>query len=191
MTLHIIAWAFHITALHSMSFRGPELLISKFSIQIRISTLFKIDFKTLGLQNYQFFPFYPQDSEFQNIFSGKQSGYFQYGFQPLHLRFCPFDNFKYLPFTKSPYRGQLFPKIPVLPISPDFMKIPKRGCCFILISIKKQCGTHTEVVSHRLFFWKFEFWKTQKYRSLVPWIGATCPFSLLPFYLPSVSVGFT
>jgi hypothetical protein len=57
-----------------MSFRGPELSISKFSIQIRISTLFEIDFKTLGLQNYQSFPFYPQGSEFQNISSGKQSG---------------------------------------------------------------------------------------------------------------------
>ena len=65
---HVIAWAFQNTTLHSMSFRDPELSISKFSIQIQISTLFKINSKTLGLQNCLVFPFYPQDSEFQ-IFS--------------------------------------------------------------------------------------------------------------------------
>ena len=41
----------------------------------------KLIFKTLGFQNYQSFPFYPQDFELQKFFSRKQSGYLDIDFK--------------------------------------------------------------------------------------------------------------
>ena len=182
-TWHCISSHEHFISLHCTTchFEIQNSWFQNFQSRLEFQLFSKLISKPWVFKIINSSHFTPRTLNFKIFSQENNLDSFQYGFQPLHLRFCPFDNFKYLPFTKLPYRGQLSPKIPVLPISPDFMKIPKRSWCFILISVKKQCETHTEVVSHKLSFWKFEFWKTQKYRSLVPWIGATCLFSLLPF----------
>ena len=115
-----------------MSFRGPKLSISKFSIQIRISTPFQNWLQNPGSSKLSILPILPPGLWISKYFLKKTDlDSFQYGFQPLHLRFYPFVSyFNYHSFTKSLYRGQLFSKNSVLPISPDFVKIPKEVLLF-------------------------------------------------------------
>ena len=106
MSLHIIAWAFHITALHSMSFRGPELLISKFQSRLEFQLFSKSISKPWVFKIINSSHFTPRTLNFKIFPQENDLDSFQYGFQPLHLRFCPFVSyFSYHPFTKSPYRG--------------------------------------------------------------------------------------
>ena len=134
MSLHSIAWTFYIISLHSMSFWDPELLLFKIVNPDLIFNFSKLIFKTLGIQNYHFFPFYPQDFWITKV-QGKQPGYLDIDFQDFISKLfakrfqISLQNFLHLLYPYfCPKKKPIFPK--TNKVLSRIIKIPKKRSYF-------------------------------------------------------------